>query len=232
MTRALSFLTLFLLLAACGERPPAATFLSFTESTPDGDSYPVRMLVNDKYLRIEDGDAQDGYILFDRATHTVYSVSHAGKSTLVVHARPVTLMPPKRFEQSVEREATNPPAIDDRAVVHYRLLTNRQRCFDVYAAEGLLPDALAALREYAEALAGEQARTQAGMPAAFQSDCDLADLVFLPARHLAYGFPVRQVDRQGVTRQLADYKTGVAVAKGMFELPADYRQFTPEVVGR
>lgn len=226
MKRALFLLLAALVLAACTDKPSATIFLSFTESSADGE-YPVRMLVSEKYLRIEDGDTRDGFIVFDRAVRTIYSVSHAGKSTLVLHARPVTLTAPKQFEHKVERDKETLPSVDGKSVTHYRLLTNRERCFDVYAAEGLLPEVVAALREYHETLAGEQAAMQTNLPADLQSACDLADLVFVPARYLAQGFPVRQVNRAGVTRQLVSYKRDVPVEKGIFDLPKEYKQITP-----
>jgi hypothetical protein len=226
MQRALFLLLAALMLTACTDKPSATIFLSFTESGPDGE-YPVRMLVSEKFLRIEDGDTQDGFIVFDRTARTLYSVSHAAKSTLVLHARPVTLAAPKQFENKVEREKESLPPVDGKTVTHYRLLTNRERCFDVYAAEGLLPEAVAALREYHETLAGEQAVMQTNLPSGMQSACDLADQVFAPARYLAHGFPVRQVNRAGVTRQLVSYKRDVPVEKGIFDLPKDYKQITP-----
>jgi len=184
------------------------------------------MLVNDKFLRIEDGDTHDGFIIFDRTARTIFSVSHTAQTTLVLHAQPVTFSVPKQFENKVEREKESLPPIDGKAVAHYRLFTNRERCFDVYAAEGLLPEAVAALREYHETLAGEQAMMQVNIPADMQSGCDVADLVLLPARYLAHGFPVRQVNRTGVIRQLVSYKRDVPVEKGIFDLPKEYKQIT------
>ena len=226
MKRAPLFLLATLLLTACTEKPSATIFLSFSENSPDGE-YPVRMLVSEKFLRIEDGDTQDGFIVFDRAARTIYSVSHSGKSTLVLHARPVTLSAPKQFEHRVEREKEALPPVDGKTVTHYRLLTNRERCFDVYAADGLLPEAVAALREYHETLAGEQAVMQSNAPLGMHSACDLDDQVFVPTRYLAQGFPVRQINRAGVTRQLVSYKRDVPVEKGIFDLPKDYKQITP-----
>lgn len=219
-----------LLLPACNSTPaPTALSLSFIESGPEGER-PLRMLVTGDYLRIEDGDAASGYILFDRRTGTVYSVSHGDRTVLTVRSVPVTLTPPRRFQNTVARAPEPLPAVDGRAVIHYQLLTNGERCADVYAADGLLPEAVAALREYHQALAATQARGQAGMPAAFQSACDLAEFVFLPARHLEYGFPVRQVNRAGVTRQLVDYKTDAPIETKLFEVPKDYRQITPSEI--
>ena len=226
MKRTLLLFLTAAILAACTDKPSSTIFLSFTESSPEGE-YPVRMLVNDKFLRIEDGDTPDGFIVFDRAVRTIYSVSHTSKSTLVLHAQLVTLAMPKPFENRIEREPETLPSVDGKTVTHYRLVTNKQRCFDVYAAEGLLPEVVAALREYHETLAGEQAAMQTNMPASMQSACDLTDQVFFPARYLEQGFPVRQVNLVGATRQLISYKRDVPVERGIFDVPKDYKQITP-----
>lgn len=228
MKRVLPLLLPLLFISACSaEKPPSATFLSFVESDPEGE-YAVRMLVSEKFLRIDDGLTQDGFILLDRAARVVYSINHEDKTVLVMRSRPVTLDPPKTFTNTVERVAENLPAVDGKTVVHYRLLTNRENCFDVYAADGLLPEAQAALREFHQALAGEQSSVQARVPAGFQSPCDLADHVFLPTRYLDQGFPVRQINRAGVMRQLVNYKIGVPIEPGIFDIPKDYKQLTTE----
>ena len=225
MKRVLYLCCILLVLAGCNDSGPDNIYLSFMESGPDGDN-PVRMLITERYLRIEDGDGQDGFILFDRARRTVYSVSHAARSTLVVQARPVTLAMPVPFTHRRETGKDTPPAIGGKVVTHYRFFTNDQLCFEVYAAEGFLPGATRALNEYQEVLAGEQGAMQARMPAAMQQACDLADQVFLPGRALAQGFPVRQVKAGGVTRQLTDFKLNVPLEPRLFELPPDYKTFT------
>lgn len=212
---------------ACTEPPATTAFLTFSESEPGGEPYPVRMLVAEKFLRIEDGDGKSGYVLFDRAARTIYSVNHEARTTLVLRPAKVQLAAPKKFEHRVDRDPASFPDVDGKTVTHYRLITNGEHCFDVYAAAGLLPQSVAALREYHEVLAGEQAAMQATVPAGMQSACELADYVFLPARYLAHGFPVRQVSRAGVTRQLMDFKTAVPVEPKLFELPKDYKQIAP-----
>ncbi|MCK7580208.1 MAG: hypothetical protein MZV65_34170 [Chromatiales bacterium] len=156
--------------------------------------------------------------------------SRSDRTVLAVRSAPVALTPPRRFQNTVARAPDTLPAVDGKIVTHYRLLTNGERCADIYAADGLLPEAVAALREYHQALAAVQGEGQARMPAALQSACDLADFVFLPTRHLEFGFPVRQVNRAGVTRQLVDYRTGVPVEATRFEVPKDYRQITPSQI--
>lgn len=225
MKRILVLLIVGLLLAACSSSGPDNIFLSFTESGPDGTA-PVRMLITERYLRIEDGDGSDGFILFDRASRRIHSVSHMARTTLVINVQPVTLTPPLPLVHRRESGPDKPPAISGKSVTHDRYFTNDQLCVELYAAKDFLPGATRALREYYEVLAGEQAVMQARMPAAFQSACDLADQVFQPTRVLARGFPVRQINSGGVTRQLVDFKTDVPIEPRFFEIPAEYKEIT------
>lgn len=205
---------------------PRATLLEFSEREGGGEPYVTRMLVTENHLRIDDGQGRDGFILLDRAARTIYSVTHADKSVLVIASRKIDLTPPKRFEHSVDRDHEVYPAVAGRPVRRYTLSTNKQRCLEVFAADGLLPEALAALRDYQEVLAGEQAFAAARRPKEFQTDCVLADDVFVPARQLAFGFPVKRTDPTGRARDLTDYRTGVDVEPGLFELPAGYRRYS------
>ncbi len=204
---------------------PTATVLSFNEREVDGSAYVTRMLVTGAFLRIDGGPESDGFVLLDRARRTIYSVSHAERSVLEIGPRPVTLAPPARFEHAVRTDDMPFPAIAGHPVRHLVLTTNDVACFDVFAAEGLLPQELAALHEYHAILAGEHAATVTAMPANLRTDCDLADEVFLPARHLAHGFPVRQRNGVGRVRELTDYQVNAKVESKLFELPVEYRRY-------
>ncbi len=219
-------------LSACATHlpvaPQIATVMMFTEQEQGGAPYRTRMIVTPRYLRIDSGHSHGGFVLLDRSKHTVYSVSRMDKTVLVIKPRRITLPRPAEFRQRVVKDKREFPSIDGRKVVHYTLLTNNERCFDVYAAAGLLPDVVAALRDYHQVLAGEQAVTESKTPVSFRSDCDLANYVFLPAHYLEFGFPVRQTDSAGTTRQLVDYKIASPLTPGLFNLPADYRRYSIE----
>ncbi len=219
-------------LAACSRNSQTATVLGFTEQEPEGVSFTTRMVVTAGYLRIDDDAGAEGFILLDRARRTIYSVNHGDRRVLVIEPLKVGLAPPKAFEHRVEQDPEASPSVAGREVRHYRLYTNGKLCFDVFAADGLLPEVLAALREYHEVLAGEQAAALARTPEQFRTACDLADDVFLPVRHLAHGFPVGQRSAAGRLRELTDIRTDVAVESGLFELPPDYRRFGTADLGR
>jgi len=215
-------------LVSCTEPSTPAAVLYFVEHEPGGEPYRTRMIVTAGFLRMDDGQDSRDFLLFDRADGSIYNVSSADKQVLVIRPRPVELKPPAKFTHRVVTDTAAFPAIEGRKVTHYELLTNEMRCYDLYAADGLLPGALVALREYRLILAGQQALTAAATPPEMQSACDLANNVFLPVRHLEHGFPVRLADMTGRTMELVDYKTDFRATADMLKLPAEYKRLTLE----
>jgi len=216
---------LFMPLAACSASSTPATLLYFVDKEQGGEPYRTRMIITAGFVRMDGGatDAAD-FLLFDRANGTIYSVSSGDRQILVIRPRVVELKPPVPFEHKVVQDNSAFPSVGGHKVIHYELLTNNQRCYDLYAADGLLPDAVLALRRFREALAGEQAATAAAVPQQMQSACDLANNIFLPARQLAYGFPVRTVDMAGKSSELVDYKTDFRATADLLKLPEGYRR--------
>ncbi len=209
--------------AASGNQ--VGTALYFEEQQRGSEPAPTRMLVTSEFLRIDYGKDDDDFILYDRKRPTIYSVTHADKTALVITPLKVTAKSPKPFIHRVKKDRESFPAVDGKAVVHYELFTNDRRCYDVFAAQGLLPEALPALEEYAQTMAGEQGATLAFTPKDVQDTCDIANHVFAPTRHLAYGFPVRLEDFTGKTRQLVNYERGKAFPPALFVVPEGYKRY-------
>lgn len=225
-----------LALVACTQ-PPApptrerAIALYLTENDGEGGATPIRMLVTPKFLRIDGGADNNDFLLYDRAARTTYNVSPTDRLVLVIPPRALPSMP-ANYKHRVKRETAALPEIAGRSVIRYQILTNGRLCYDLYAADGLLPEAVAALREYREALAGEQGAAIGFMPPKARAPCDLANHVYAPARHLLYGFPVRLVEvdprdpkRKRIT-ELTDFRTDFDVATELFKLPESFRRMT------
>lgn len=208
-----------------GTPAPRGITLYFDESELDGPPARTRMLVTTEFLRIDYGNDDDDFILYDRKRPAIYSVNHADKTALVITPLKVTAKPPRPFVHRAEKDREPFPAVDGKRVVHYELFTNERRCYDLFAADGLLPDAVAALREYAQTMAGEQGATLAFTPVEMQDTCDIANHVFAPTRHLAHGFPVRLEDFAGKTRLLVNYEQGKAFPASLFAVPENYRRY-------
>lgn len=222
---------LLLAVGGCARLTPAAdTLLHFTEQDAGSEPYATRMLVSQDYLRIDDGrppaGEDSGFVLLDRKARTVYSVSPGDKTILVIKPLPITLPRPASFELSVRRDTRSLPPVGGKTVFHYVLQAEQTPCMEVYAAAGLLPHVVTALREYHEILAGEQAQSEMHVLSSERSLCDQADYVFAPARYLDHGFPVRQVSRNGHARQLVDYKVNTMLEEGWHTLPKDYRRYS------
>lgn len=201
-----------------------ATLLFFAEHEPGGEPYRTRMIVTAGFVRMDGGENSEDFILFDRADGTLYSVSGVERQILVIPPRPVDVKPPADFRHEAVRDRAGYPAVQGHEVRHYELLTNGRRCYDLYAATDLMPEALAALRQYREVLAGQQARTLVLAPPEAQSPCDLANNVFLPVRHLEHGFPVRLMDMTGRKLELMDYDTKFRAPAALFHLPREFKR--------
>jgi hypothetical protein len=230
MVKRIFLLGFFLLITgiADAESTTPAAVLYFVEHEQGAEPYRTRIIVTAGFVRMDDGVNGQDYLLFARADGTIYSVSSKDRQILEMRLRPVKIKPPEKFVQRVVTDNATYPPIDGHKVVHYELLTNNQRCYDLYAADGLLPDIVEALRRFRIALAGQQALTVPVTPPEMQSPCDLANNVFLPVRQLEHGFPVRLADMAGKTSELVDYKTDFRVTASMFRLPSDYQRLTLE----
>jgi hypothetical protein len=232
-SRTLGVLILASVLVACSSEPPPlerATALYFVEDDSAADTTPVRMIVGQKFLRIDGGEEGKDFLLYDRAARVIYNVSATDRLILVIPARPAPSGKPPKLYHRTKRDTASFPAVGGRPVVHYRLITNGRLCYDLYAADGLLPSAVSALREYREALAGEQTAAIGFTPSEQKAPCDLTNHVYLPSRHLVHGFPVRLVEfdardpkRRRVT-ELKNYRTEFEVAPDLFRLPEDFRR--------
>ncbi len=204
-----------------------SSLIWFQEREAGTGYYAVRMIATPRYLRIDDGDDSGDFLLFDRGERAIYSVDHENQSVLVINAKSFALDRPQRLQMAEEElSSAGSPLIDGKAIRVFRLYTNDQLCFEVAAAAGLLPGAVAALREFHLALAAEQAALASRMPKDVQSDCDLSDTVFTPDRYLRFGFPVRQRDYNGKTRELSDFDPSYRADPRLFTIPLRYRRFT------
>ncbi len=216
-----------MLLGACGDTGKA-TALYYNEQDEGGEAFRTRMIVTAQWLRIDEGEGNGDFLLYDRREKTIYSVNTADSRILVLPKHAVDIVSPVKLEHGVERGAEALPAVGSMAVAHYRLSTNRKPCYEVFAADGLLPDAVQALREYRTALAGQQAPALASMPRELQTPCDLANNIFAPTRYLDYGLPVRLTETGVRTSELMDYTVDFKAEAALFELPANYRRMTIE----
>jgi len=217
-----------------GEAGVGVTEIWFEEGEPGISTYPMRMLVSEGFLRMDDGDDRGDYILYDRGARVITSVDHAARSLIRIVHRSVEITPPLSLDTQIRvREEPGEPDVVGRRPKHVGVMANGETCYELIAVPGLLEPARRAMQELLETLAGEQAMNLGKTPVEMQTACVLTNLVFDPAKRLDYGFPIREWDDRGHVRALVRFEEGLSTDPGLFAIPAGYRiiSLTPQGMG-
>lgn len=205
----------------------SATELVYGVNEPGVAPYADRMLVTPAHLRIDQGDAGDGFLLFDRRSGAIYSISEEEKAVLILQPRPVAPALPEGLQLTEQKtEQVDAPPIGGLQPVEYGFFANGELCRSAVVVPGLLEEARRALREYERVLAFQQVASLANTPKEMQTPCDLATYVHAPGREFAHGLPINVWDPSGHARRLIDFATDRELPAAWFELPPDYPQQT------
>ncbi len=236
--RLLAVLAVFLISAGCNrsndELPVpvqeggtvSVDWLLYEEQEQGTGQYPVRILVSKHYLRFDDNYDASDFLLLDRRTHTLFSVSHEERSILVIEGKPGDTSLPSTIDLTEERSEDNDaPTIGGHSPLHVRFMANNELCYEAIVVPGLMVKVAEALTEYAELLGLRQLDSLESFPEAMQTPCFLSRYVYRPARHYREGLPVREWDSEGYLRTLMDFGKNHSVSPGLFVVPDGYEQF-------
>ena len=211
-----------------GEEPVTVTLLNFQEQEAGVEPYPLRVLVNKHFLRFDDGYDASDFMLMERDTQTIYSVSHEDQSILIISDYPAAGAMPAEIVLTEARDVdTAAPEITGKQPLFFRFLANGTVCYHAIVVPGLLEQARAALAEYASVLGNRQFSDMASVPEEMQTPCFLSRYVYTPARHLHHGLPISEWDEVGYRRTLVDFREEGKVAADLFKLPDGYEIFRP-----
>lgn len=215
-------------MAGCQPTTIEGTQLLFREVEPGSDPSVSRMQLSKDYLRIDEGAASTGYILFDRHKSVIYNISQTEKTIMIIAPPHSDLTPPYVLRHTVKElgPIRDAPKIGDVAPVHRQYLTNGDLCMDVISVDGMLPEMRAVLIEYYQVLATDSANTFTSMPADLQKPCDISVSTFAPARQFQTGFPIREWWLNGYKRVLEEYHDKIAIPAEQFNIPSGYFMFT------
>lgn len=208
---------------------PATTkiLLLYKVQEPGIDPYEARIIITDEYIRLDDNNDGNDFILVHRKDKTVYSVSDDNENILVIKYRPVTLKSPiELHSETIRKPDTDAPKIDGYTLVHYVFKINGEACQDATIAEGLLIEATKAISEYRQILAGQHAITFNSTPADLRNGCDMAMHIFHPDRYLQFGLPINERDYRGYQRSLIDFDDAYEVDPALFDLPSEFKKFS------
>lgn len=203
-----------------------SVMLLYQAHEPGIDPYPSRILVTDRYMRMDDGVDEGDYVLFDRQSRLISSVTHNDQTVFEIPAREISLKPPVALEKRSEQgEVGKAPKIDGKTPQQHSLYVNDILCYNVVAVPGLMADVVKSLRDFRQVLAGEHARALPSIPADMQEPCDLALHTFHPGWLLQFGLPIQEWDEAGRGQMLMDYQLAYEVDVKLFKLPENYRHY-------
>ncbi|MDH3947785.1 MAG: hypothetical protein OEU74_02380 [Gammaproteobacteria bacterium] len=239
ITSAATLALVTILLVGCNQQQSAteeqkpvsktgATMLNFIEHERGVEPYPTRLIVTEKYLRFDDGEGSADFVLLDRGKDVVYSVNSEEETVMAVHKKQLEIQPPFKLELTFKQlsDMEKAPDIEGIKPKHYQFSANGEKCYEVIAVQGLMPDVVTALQEFTDLLASDSKVTFSSLPADLHNPCDISMNTFAAGRHLRFGFPIQEWSVNGSGRALVDFQLNYQVDEALFVLPADYHHFT------
>jgi len=203
-----------------------ADWLLYEEQEQGTGQYPVRILVSKNYVRFDDNYDASDFLLLDRRSRTLFSVTHEERSILVIAGKPAdTALPPALVLTEERNEEGDAPRIAGKVPVHIRFKANGVLCYEAVVIPGLLVKVAEALSEHAHLLGLRQLNSLETVPETMQTPCFLSRHVYRPERHFMEGLPIREWDAAGYLRTLVDYREKQKVSRDLFVLPDGYEEF-------
>lgn len=228
----LSLLAILSTLTACSQKEQGDILILFMEQENGVEPFQTRMIVNKNFLRIDDGEGSNSFVLYDRIKKVVYSTSPDEQRIMAVHEKKLkkgeVFEPPFKLTHSVKKmpKMKDAPTIDGVTAKHYQLITNGKTCYDVVTIKGLMPRAIKALTEFHKHMATDSVVTFNNMPADLHEACDMTATTFEPTRQYEHGFPIQEWGKRDYSRSLIDYDENYKADPKLFILPKGYQNYT------
>lgn len=202
------------------------TIVEFSEKENDASPYPVRFLFSKQLLRIDDGNNDGDYVLYDDSTRNIYSVNHEDQTILAIVFEQWE-MPEFKFKRHISwKKMDNAPLIDGKPISHFWLVADEKICVDAQIAEGFLNAESQMMQRYKTSLSSGQVKSIVATPEEMQTPCLLADQVYNDGSLFLKGFPVQQWHITGLQRLMTGFKKQQTVADQLFQLPINYKKYS------
>lgn len=192
--------------------------IRYQDSESDGVSYLTRLLVTDRYLRMDQGGDKDDFVLLDRKSGKVVNVQREREMLIVMQNRPLPKASPQHYK--IEKKVT--PVKE--GTVRVQVLADGKQCSETVATRKLFPDAARAMAELNAAMAYTQLATYQSTPADMRQDCELVHLVWHTGLALSQGLPLEARDYSGRVRRYLGGGKRLLKAE-LFKVPEGYFQF-------
>jgi hypothetical protein len=204
-----------------------ATIVWYSQQERGIEPYQVRYVITSEYMRSDDRQSGNDFLLFDRRQRKIYSVAVDNHTILEVDGNGEAPLKPDDLSIAVQEHIEpNAPMIDGKPTFEVRLVAADQVCHSAMVVANFLEPVRKAMQEYSQALAVQQQRTLDHTPIALQTPCFLARYLYAGDFALAKGLVLADWNSAGERRELTGYETEVPVADTLFVVPADFRRIS------
>jgi hypothetical protein len=202
--------------------------LYYIEREPGIDEYEVKITVSDRYVRVDEGTGDGGYIIYDDEEQVIYSVSHHDRSVLVIRANPFSdeKSPVKAVVEYLE--LADAPKVDGRQIYNYRVhpvKSEDETCTELQLVEGLLPEVRTILKRFQLVISGQQVSLTDNVIDEMRDACYYIDQIYNAGDYYDKGLPIQEWRSNERSRILTSYKKE-KLKQRLFDIPQDYRQFS------
>lgn len=184
----------------------------------------MRYLINENFIRIDNGDSKADFILFDVNKKTIFSINHEDQTILKINNYPWK-QPEFDFKTSVnETLMSKAPKVFNKPVYNYQVKAKEQVCTQVFMIKETYPQAMQVMYAYQQILSGQQVVTLKNTPKEMHTPCFLVDQVYHAGEYYKSGLPVQITYSRGYAKLLKDFKEQEVDAE-LFKLPESYSEY-------
>lgn len=203
--------------------------LDYFEREAGVDDYEVRMLVSDRFIRIDEIGEKSGFIIYDDKTKTIFSVAHHDKSVLVINDYDYNESDSPVKSKMEYLQLDDAPKISEKKIYNYRVYVEKNNteitCLEIQLVENLLPDVSKILKNYQKVISGQQVKMTDNEVHEFQSPCFFVDQIYNTGLYYDKGLPIQEWHSNERYKILSAYEE-ISVSSDNFLLPEDYKKFS------
>ena len=208
--------------------PEKSLVLIYDEEEVGAGVQTMRYIINENYLRIDNDNADNDFILFDRNKKTIFSVNHEDKTILKISHKPWQ-SPEYDFLVSIkEVELADAPKVFGKQVYSYQVKAKDTACTTVLLVKDMHMNRLQVLYEFQNIMSGQQVATLDNTPKEYQTPCFLVDQVFHKADYLKIGLPIQISYSRDYSKFLKAINES-EIDSVLFFLPKNYEEISPFV---
>lgn len=203
----------------------SASVMIFDETESQNTPGVSRMIFAGDLLRIDDGSELSGYILYNRKTHLISSISHQDKTVLEIK-RPNKAVNTQDndFKKNIAQDK-KAPQINGKPIWAIDFYYGMKKCGTANTVKGLFKDELALLQDYYQTMQMDAKINISKTPKEFLTGCYINNYVNHVVDYYQQGFPIVIKREDGYLRLLKGQQNK-EVNKSWLTVPKNYTKYS------